>query len=292
MTLFQIRDVAIKLHPSILALAVLCLLTGGGARLPAALGLVLCHEAAHGLAARRLGFRVLEIELAPFGGVARIAGLEDRPGAEALVALAGPAANLLLAMAACLACQLWPMLAGDLAGFIALNLCLCGFNLLPALPLDGGRLLRAALLPWLGRSRAGSVAAALGVALGAALAALGVALFWLSGRANLTLLVSGGYIALCALKLRRERPFEGARELLRLERESLRGRVLPVRLLAAPAGTNPVELMRRFRPDRLHLVVFVDEELRAVGKRWQGEIVAEALGRGQGPQRGEGDISI
>lgn len=116
---------------------------------------------------RRLGFRVLEIELAPFGGVARIAGLEDRPGAEALVALAGPAANLLLAMAACLACQLWPMLAGDLAGFIALNLCLCGFNLLPALPLDGGRLLRAALLPWLGRSRAGSVAAALGVALGA-----------------------------------------------------------------------------------------------------------------------------
>ena len=38
--------------------------------------------------------------------------------------------------------------------------------------------------------------------------------------------------------------------------------------------------------------VIVDEELRAVGKRWQGEIVAEALGRGQGPQRGEGDISI
>lgn len=50
--------------------------------------------------------------------------------------------------------------------------------------------------------------------------------------------------------------------------------------------------MRRFRPDRLHLVVFVDEELRAVGKRWQGEIVAEALGRDRGPQRGEGDISI
>ena len=38
--------------------------------------------------------------------------------------------------------------------------------------------------------------------------------------------------------------------------------------------------------------IIVDEELRAVGKRWQGEIVAEALGRDRGPQRGEGDISI
>lgn len=132
------------------------------------------------------------------------------------------------------------------------------------------------------------MAAALGVALGAALAALGVALFWLSGRANLTLLVSGAYIALCALKTRRERPFEGARELLRLERESLRGRVLPVRLLAAPAGTSPVELMRRFRPDRLHLVVFVDVELRAVGKRWQGETWPRPWAAIGGPSAGKG----
>ena len=193
------------------------------------------------------------------------------------MALAGPGCNLLLAMAACLLCRFLPALSGPLSNFVALNLCLCLFNLLPALPLDGGRLLRAGLTRLIGERAAGRIAAALGIALGLLLAAGGAALYFLAGRVNLTLLVSGAYMALCAFRALRARPFDGARRLLRLQKQSLSGRVLPVTVLAAPEGTPPETLLADFKPGRLHRVVFLDEELHPVSAAWQGEIVQRAL---------------
>lgn len=101
------------------------------------IGLV-AHELAHALVARRLGLEVVDVTLGPMGGVARIGGLHERPQLEAPVALAGPAANLLLAAAFAL--------PGDAArGFAMVNLLLGAGNLLPLFPLDGGRILRGFL---------------------------------------------------------------------------------------------------------------------------------------------------
>lgn len=115
----------------------------------AALGVsLLVHELAHALVARRLGLKVYDITIWPLGGMARMDGLADNPQLEAPVAAAGPAANLVLA----LLCWLIPGTFADPAA--AINLVLGLGNLLPAFPLDGGRILRS----WLARHAPGPAA--------------------------------------------------------------------------------------------------------------------------------------
>jgi len=100
---------------------------------------LLAHEFAHALVARRLGLRVIDVTIWPLGGMARLAGLHERPEAEAPVAAAGPLANLLLALLA------WPIPGVVGYGFVVVNLLLGVGNLVPLFPLDGGRILRAFL---------------------------------------------------------------------------------------------------------------------------------------------------
>ncbi len=114
-----------------------------------ALGIsLLIHELAHALVARRLGLKVFDITIWPLGGMARMDGLGDNPHLEAPVAAAGPVANLLLAFL----CWLIPGTVADPAA--AINLVLGLGNLLPAFPLDGGRILRS----WLARHSPGPAA--------------------------------------------------------------------------------------------------------------------------------------
>jgi Zn-dependent protease len=113
---------------------------------------VLVHELAHALAARAVGVATTEIRLFVFGGVARIAGEPADPGAEALVAMAGPLASVTLAGLCDLAGWRVTGPAGDLLAWLFLgNLVVAGFNLLPGFPLDGGRVARALVWRLTGR---------------------------------------------------------------------------------------------------------------------------------------------
>jgi Zn-dependent protease len=111
------------------------------------------HELSHCLVATRRGLQVEGIVLLPIGGMSQISGLPAEPAVERDVAAAGPLSSIvlagLLAWAAYLTgARLWPptLFAGPwLARLTWLNVVLAGFNLLPALPMDGGRLLRAFL---------------------------------------------------------------------------------------------------------------------------------------------------
>ena len=132
---------------------------------------VVAHELAHSLVARRQGVPVRNITLFLFGGVSSIEQEAERPGEELLMAGVGPATSLVLALLSVLIALLFRLGQGGvflLANGLFLrltwwNLFLAGFNLLPGLPLDGGRILRAVL--WLlGRDyrRATGIAAAAG----------------------------------------------------------------------------------------------------------------------------------
>ena len=112
---------------------------------------VLLHEFGHALVARSFGIETESITLYPLGGVARLSGTPGTPRAGLWVALAGPAVNIVLA-AAGLVLQIglgWmgtPALITSFVGaFIYANVGLALFNMLPAFPMDGGRVLRAAL---------------------------------------------------------------------------------------------------------------------------------------------------
>jgi len=119
----------------------------------AVFGSVLVHEFAHCVVGRRRGAVVQDILLLPIGGVSQMDKIPEDPDDELAIALVGPLTSLglgLLAVAAGLAlgARMWPptLFAGSwLARLAWLNLALAAFNLVPALPMDGGRVLRAAL---------------------------------------------------------------------------------------------------------------------------------------------------
>ncbi len=126
------------------------------------MSVVVIHELAHAVVARRFGVRVLDITLWPLGGMARLAEMPESPRAETWIALAGPLANFALALAAFLPLWLATVLPAfgftpDIVftfgmRFVLINAALGLFNLLPAFPMDGGRVLRAQLarhMSWL-----------------------------------------------------------------------------------------------------------------------------------------------
>ena len=115
-------------------------------------GVVLLHELGHSLAAQAFGIQVLDITFWPLGGMARMAELPEKPRVEGLVAIAGPAVNGILFTGGLGLHLLFnaPLRLDTLPGyFVYINLAMGLFNLLPAFPMDGGRILRA----WLARKR-------------------------------------------------------------------------------------------------------------------------------------------
>jgi Zn-dependent protease len=225
LTIGRIQGIDIKLHPSFVLIALWVVYQWGFRQNSGIAGtlyglvlvlaiflLVLLHELGHSMMAHEYGLRVRDITLVPFGGIARIEQMPSRPRAEAMISLAGPLVNLAIAL------LLLPVLLmvglangndsvhdfarfglGDvsLTGFLfyvlLANLTLAVFNLLPAFPMDGGRILRAGVTPFMGRQGATTVAVAIGATLGLLIGILGL----LSGEYLIVLVMA--FVVLAAI---------------------------------------------------------------------------------------------
>jgi Zn-dependent protease/CBS domain-containing protein len=154
-------------------------------------GCVVLHELGHGLVAQRFGVAVREIVLLPIGGVARLLSEPKKPLHELLIALAGPLVNVVIAGGLFLALRGGPMPTFDMnalqqqglatpstRSLLVLlfygNVMLAAFNMLPAIPMDGGRVLRALLSFFVGQVKATNIAAGLAQVLAVGLAFYGL----------------------------------------------------------------------------------------------------------------------
>ena len=212
MTLGAPYGIPVRLHPSFPVLmagfVVWGFLEGGLAGAVVALGLVVglaasvvLHELGHALAAKRFGIRTAHVTVYPWGGAAALERMPEDPDQEMIVALAGPAANFVVAAALGWVWWLWP---NPLVWVLAVtNLALGALNLVPAYPMDGGRVLRAVLARRMGHGPASLAAMRLGHGFAVVGGALGLPLLvvgqWSMG---LSLVATA---VLLAVALRQER---------------------------------------------------------------------------------------
>jgi Zn-dependent protease len=201
----RVRGIDIRVHPSFLLVLLWVAIQWGvldGRGLNAFLyglvlvffvfGCVLIHELGHSFMAMQYGARVQDITLMAIGGVARLEHLTTRPRSEVLVAIAGPLTNVAIALALLPPLLLFGVvngfdslgdyvrnlddiaLGGLLAYLFVTNVMIALFNLLPAFPLDGGRILRAGLSTMVGREQATRIAVLIGQTAAVVLAIVGI----------------------------------------------------------------------------------------------------------------------
>jgi len=144
--LIRLFGIPIRIHPLLWVVVTISALTGHFLELLVLFGVILIHELGHTAAASSFNWRMKEIRLLPFGGVLEVEESGSIPAwQEAAVVLAGPAQNALMIVLAllCLRLGIWSDAWSEY--FIRVNAMICLFNLLPILPLDGGKLLKIAL---------------------------------------------------------------------------------------------------------------------------------------------------
>ena len=290
MRLGRIGGAAVKLNPLALPMMALAVWLGSGRELVILSASVMLHELGHALAARLLNARVVELELMPVGGAARLDNVwKLRPGQLMGVALAGPAMNLLIV----LLCRALPRGPWDWAAAHATrqNAALMLFNLLPALPLDGGRVLCGLLSRRLSPAAAARVGVRLGFGLAFGLLALS-ARSLMRGRLNLSPMLAALFMILTAPSELRCAGGAALASLMERQEELRREGVLPARVFAVTPETELDRLLPLLRPGQVHLFLcvgeagqrFVPEEAvwRALldgGRRTVGDAARSAEGR-------------
>lgn len=241
-------------------------------------GVVFLHELGHVVVAAGYGIKIPEVELLPFGGVARLEGnLELNPTIETYVAIAGPLTNGFLILAGYILLKFGIGNQQWLPFFIQCNVTLAFFNLLPAFPLDGGRILRAFAARKYGLKTATEHSINLSKVLGLIAAGLGAWLFWARGGAYFNWLVIAGFLIYAAVKEKGNAMLLFMKFLTRKKEELLGEGLLLARQVVALDTLRLKEVVKYFVPRKYHLVVVVGRDQRIKGTVTEGEVIEELL---------------
>lgn len=246
-------------------------------KLPQALllfAIVLWHETFHVVAARLYRLDVIEIELLPFGGVARLeALLQMNPQIEWIIAIVGPLSNILLMLLGTWASFYFTIPGEWFDFFVQANLGMALFNLLPALPLDGGRVLRSILVRKRGFKRATDLAASIGQFFAVGLLLWGVLGIYV-GEYNSLIFVAAGFLLFFAA--RTEKKTSGyifMRYLSHKKKEIRLKRVLTVKDLAATSEASLGEVLKHLQPPHYHFIWVLDLDGQILGRFGEIELI-------------------
>ena len=266
MRLCRIAGVDIRFDIPALILFTLCVLAGICKNLPLLFFSLTLHELAHTLMAYRLGYTVKSISVQPFGFVARLEGDVNEWDALCIAAV-GPLCSL-VAGAVCFALKNMNIDGAFLADFGNANLMIGLVNLLPAFPLDGGRILRACLFRVL--KEAYRIAAWIGVCIAVIFFALGVMLLWEN---NITMLFMGAFLLPAAIMELREATHGKSRALIQRTIRMRRGEALRVRYLAVNESMRAGDAYKLTTGANYTLLHVVDDTMRSRGVIDEGALL-------------------
>ncbi|HAA08566.1 MAG TPA: peptidase M50 [Syntrophomonas sp.] len=274
----RLMGVQLKIHPLLLLLAAAYFWLGLGREVLLVMAAVLLHELAHLAAARSLKVTVGEVELLPFGGQAKtedFTGLE--PDKETIIAIIGPACSLIVAAVFYF---LAPYLSISKAGFfIKVNLLLGLFNLLPVLPLDGGRVLRAQLSRWLGYKKATARVAFLGQLMGVLLVAWGLyqAFYSMTG---INILLAGTILFWAARRESQLLSYSFMRYLINKKGNLARNGLLPAQQYVSQPDTLVKSVLQVSSPTYYLLVVVINDHHQVEGIVSEAQLIECLLEKG------------
>ncbi|MCM3785791.1 M50 family metallopeptidase [Neobacillus mesonae] len=267
--MINVMGVRLSIHPVFVLIMMLSVLTGRFIELLTLFAIVFIHELGHASCAALLGIRVTSIQMLPFGGVATIEDRGDLTASkEILISLAGPFQNILMIVAA-LAMQSAGFWDGEfLHYFISSNLIIALFNLLPVLPLDGGKIVQAVISIFLPYHRTLLVTYKVSIIFSALIISYAVLpLFLGQERMDLNLLMMGSFLIYSNIVDYRNIPYRFVRFLM--NRDVLFSYHAASGSLAQPIISLPAKpldnILRLFKREKYHMIYVMDAQGKIVG---------------------------
>jgi stage IV sporulation protein FB len=273
MTVLQIGGIRFKINWLFFVVMILFALVGDLARALTAFMAVFLHELGHVFMARFYGMKVKSVELLPFGGVAVYEGvLEANPKAERAVALAGPCVNFGLALGAVLLTRYHILPLNTALFFITYNVHIAIFNLIPALPLDGGRVLRATLSEIFGYRKGTHVTLRLTRVI-AILAGIGAFASWLLGKVSPISLISAFFVYFAALREEEQSFYVLMKYLTRKKMLLQETELIPAEEFLVLGDTPLASVIKSINPRTFAHFLICDKDYHIMGKLSEIEVV-------------------
>ncbi|MBE3579821.1 MAG: M50 family metallopeptidase [Caldanaerobacter subterraneus] len=264
----------VKVHFSTFVFGLLLIFLGFVKELFSIFLVVCVHETGHVLAAKKLKVEVLEVNIYPFGGVAFLdPTVFIRPDLEILIALAGPFFNIFFAFLSELFFQIFDI---RLDYFIKANLIMAFFNLLPGLPLDGGRILKSFLSYFLSL-RSAILVSTYGTYF------ISFSLLWVSFKdisqvsRNALYTFLAVLLVIAANKERNMSAFLQMRNLYRKKVEFYKKGTMAVHHLAVSEKAKLKDIIKNFMPSKYHVIIILDSNLREKYRMTESEFFEKAL---------------
>lgn len=267
----------LHIHVTAAIMPVFMLMAGLAAEYAAAFFSMLLHELSHVFAARICGVKTGTVSVTVLGFSAVIPDGGCSRSEKLFICLAGPAFNIALFAASLLLEHLIPGDQYFLRQLSASNLFLALMNLLPALPLDGGRLVLMLLAGNIGMLAAGRVMRGLAAAVSAIIVIAGGYQLY-SSPYNASLIIIGLYIMLATMTGRAEGALMNMRQILYRRSRLLRKGIYPARDLVVMKTARLGDTLKNMDFDRFHIIYVLDDSLRIAGVFTESEIIDALAG--------------
>ena len=278
MRIFTFSGTVVRIHPMFLIMLAPLIWSGEAHFLFLYIVTLLLHEAGHYFAARKLRIQVAQLEFTPFGGSMQIDLPEALPPGKAFVlSAAGPAINLLCLLFGSIVYLKQPAISEHLLCFLSLNAIMLLTNLLPVLPLDGGRMVLAFLSHYICRALLLRALLALGRILAIALILGGLYITYTTKNALSPCFLGVYLLYASAIEEKNSTSRYLAAYIARRVRLDKRA-VLPIQHLAAAADMPLFMLLPHLRPGAYHVITILDTDASTpLGLLHEDTLIAAAL---------------